>query len=399
MLSSRSYAIALAAIGLGITLGLMSFALYLIPLSGTERVMGGNLARMAWLSKNAYGARTPQRLFEPPLFTVGTTLERDHDVVVLGDSFSVDVDKSWPGHLAARGLSVLAINLARNQEAASDAAAIAAQIDGLLESPGFRTHPPRVFVLEMVESTLHRRLVRESVECIEAPGGEPAAVGTANAGDLGRRPPAHQVRDVVAGSRRYDEQQLAYARDFLFRNVQRTLGLWRPEVRFFELRRERFSSRHPRTLLVVSHDLHKASWTDDDIASMRCALLQLQQRVEANGRTTFVAMLVPDKLSAYRPDLVEPALAPVTVIDDRLVAAPLNAPRLDLALRAAIESGTPDVYLPDDTHWGATGHARAADAVLAFLEARGLRWRGEAQRAEGAPVHAAIASGGTAAAK
>lgn len=369
MLTPRSYALVLSAIGLGVTVGLMAFALYLIPLSGSERVMGGNLARMGWHSRNAYGARAPQRLFEPRLFAVGTGIDGPHDVVVLGDSFTLlDLEKSWPNHLAASGLSVLAIRLAGDEAKASDADDIEAQIDALMESPEFRAHPPRVLVLEMVESTLRRRLVRDAPACDGLPEVERVAVRSPVAGPVTLQPPPHEVRDVILRTRRYDEQQLAYARDFLFRNVQRVLGRWTPEVREFELHTARFSSRHPRTLLVVTHDVHKAQWTRDDVERMRCQLLRLQRRVEAGGRTLFVAMLVPDKLSAYHADLVDHA-APGTRLD-AVIDPRLNAPRIDVALRAAIEAGTLDVYLPDDTHFGAAGHAIAAQVVAQHIGQR-----------------------------
>lgn len=157
-------------------------------------------------------------------------------------------------------------------------------------------------------------------------------------------------------------------RDFVFRNVERALGRWTPVVRELELRTPRFSSRHPCTLLVVSHDLQKARWTEQDYAAMRCALLRLQQRVEADGRTAFVAMLVPDKLSAYHADLLDPG-APASVLDT-VMDPRLHAPRVDAALRTAIEAGTVDVYLPDDTHFGAAGHAIAAEVIARYLELR-----------------------------
>jgi hypothetical protein len=180
-----------------------------------------------------------------------------------------------------------------------------------------------------------------------------------------RERPADQVREIDLRPHRYDEQQLTYARDFVLRNVERTLVGPPSGVREFALRSARFSSLHPRALLVVSHDVEKAQWTPDDVERMRCQLLRLQRRVEATGTTRFVALLIPDKLSAYHADLID--LSPPPSVLDAVIDPSLNAPRVDKALRAAIEAGTLDVYLPDDTHFGAAGYAVTAEAVRRFI--------------------------------
>ena len=42
--------------------------------------------------------------------------------------------------------------------------------------------------------------------------------------------------------------------------------------------------------------------------------------------------------------------------------------RLDIALISAIRQGEQDIYLPDDTHWGSTGHQIVAKTLLTFLQ-------------------------------
>jgi hypothetical protein len=73
-------------------------------------------------------------------------------------------------------------------------------------------------------------------------------------------------------------------------------------------------------------------------------------------------------LSAYHDDLVDPSL-PRGVIG-QLTNPLLNRPQVDKALRAEIVTGEKDVYLPNDTHFGARGQALTADTVMRFIEER-----------------------------
>ena len=50
----------------------------------------------------------------------------------------------------------------------------------------------------------------------------------------------------------------------------------------------------------------------------------------------------------------------------------LHVPRLDVALRSEIERGTQDVYLPNDTHWGSSGHQAITGNLLEFLIDRNI---------------------------
>ena len=165
MLSPRSYSLALAATGLAIMLTIVGFALYLVPMSGMISVGSGDLTRIGWFSNNRYGNRKPNLAFRPPLFTVAGTLDRHFDVVIVGDSFSADLEKSWPNYLAAKGLSVLVIGLADNPERRSGTADIEDQITALLRTPTFRDTPPSVFIFESIERFLKRRLVSDTRPC------------------------------------------------------------------------------------------------------------------------------------------------------------------------------------------------------------------------------------------
>ena len=357
-------------------LSIIGFALYLVPMSGMLSVGSGDLTRVGWLSNNRYGNRKPHLAFRPALATQADALDRHFDVVIVGDSFSYDLEKSWPNYLAAKGLSVLVILVADNPAKPNATADIENQITALLQSPTFRDTPPSVFIFETIERFLKRRLVSDTSPCLEVQQKEDSSalatpLGTAFADPPALRyadPPEYRIEEVgMPLSRRYDEQQLTYARDFLLKNIRNSFGR-KSGVRELRLSVPRFSSDRAKALLVVSGDLHKNRWGQNDIEEMQCQLLRLQRAVQANGKTLFIALPIPDKLSAYHDDLVDPSL-PRGVID-QLTDPRLNRPPVDKALRAAITAGEMDVYLPNDTHFGARGQALTAETVMRFIEER-----------------------------
>lgn len=171
--------------------------------------------------------------------------------------------------------------------------------------------------------------------------------------------------------RSIDGQQISYARDFLVDQARNWLSMGKAsQVERFELEHARFSSRAASSLLVLSNDLVKRDWTAADLSEVRCQLLRYRDQVEANGATVFVVMVAPDKLTAYHPDLVDRSL-PSGVID-ALADPRLTMPRVDRDLRAAIEAGELDVYLPGDSHWGAKGHEIVGSVMVDALTTLGV---------------------------
>ncbi len=373
MLSTRSYSLALATTGLAIILSVIGFALYLVPMSGMTSVGSGDLTRIGWFSNNRYGNRKPHLAFRPALVTQADTLNRHFDVVIVGDSFSFDLEKSWPNYLAAKGLSVLVILVADNPAKPDATSDIENQIAALLHSPTFRDTPPSVFIFQTIERFLKRRLVSDTNPCLAVQENREsnalAASGTVFAEPPAMRyadPPKYSIEEVgMPLQQRYDEQQLTYARDFLLKNIRNSFGR-KSDVREFRLRMPRFSSDRAKALLIVSGDLHKDRWRQKDIEEMQCQLLRLQRAVQANGKTLFLALPIPDKLSAYHDDLVDQSPPPGVI--DQLTDPRLNRPQVEKAIRAEIIAGEIDVYLPNDTHFGARGQALTAETVMRFIE-------------------------------
>lgn len=370
MLSNRSYSLVLAATGLAVLLSVVGFAYYLIPMSGMTVVGSGDLTRIGWFSNNRYGNQKPNLAFHPSLVTKADAIDRHYDVVILGDSFSLDLEKSWPNYLAAKGLSVLVIGVADDPaKPGSIAADIETQIKTLLQSPAFRDSPPSVFIFETIERFVKRRLVNGTTPCVSIQGSENGTELALSPTLTYADPPKYRIDEIVlplAGQ--YGEQQLTYARDFMLKNVKKAFG-WQSGALEFPLRVPRFSSERSKALLVVSADhIFKETWQQKDVEEMQCQLLRLQETVQSNGKTLFVALPIPDKLSAYHDDLVDPS--PPRGVIDRFTDPRLNRPPVEKAIRAEITAGEIDVYLPNDTHFGSRGQEVTADTVLQFIEER-----------------------------
>jgi hypothetical protein len=319
----------------------------------------GDLTRIGGYSENEYGWNSSQSHFAPPLVT-SDRYDRPYDIVVLGDSFSVDPYGTgqtepgvyWPNHLAQRsGLSVLSLTLFKFS------------LPHILDNRHFGENPPRLVVLQVVESMLGTYFDEDARGYLGASEG-PCAVAA---------PSPHFDASVV---RMRHATTRAWLRDTQteFSFDQAVQFLWKAGLRAASgetgahdlqlTRSDLFSSRRPDRLLVHDRDFRKAGWTEATIRKFRCNLIEAQNRIQANGVTRFALMVVPDKLTIYADYLVEPALAPASRLDTVFEGTGLNMVALLTPLRTALRCGEVDLYLPNDTHWNTTGHAIAADAVL-----------------------------------
>jgi hypothetical protein len=133
-----------------------------------------------------------------------------------------------------------------------------------------------------------------------------------------------------------------------------------------------FSHRRADELLVLSGEAGERRLPSDQLEAMRCGLVNLQSMVEASGQTRFVAMIVPDKSTMYRPYLDAPQLQFGSVIGRLSHLSNIHLLPLEGALRRALAAGAVDVWLPNDSHWGSAGHAAAAEALEAYLRELGV---------------------------
>ncbi len=313
----------------------------------------GGLTRLGGYPEMQYGWNEPQQRFNPPLYRQFMTREAGYrepvDVVVLGDSFTFSDQVSWPNYFVQKtGVRLHAFRLDKTPIAA------------LLETDLYRRHPPRILIYETVERELWNRMQNPPAECRT----QPFPTGAS-------RPirPLPIKSEPFTRDTRTALLDFSLSIDFLSKTVPREyFGLDRTQVARLDLRQPApFSGREKSRLLVYRDDLQKAQWTPRMWETIRCGLVALQNRVQANGTTYFIAMIAPDKLSAYSELLADHRLASLSRIDLLGADPALHLPRLDQALRTLIRTGVTDVYLNNDTHWGSAGSERVATELVEHL--------------------------------
>jgi hypothetical protein len=314
----------------------------------------GDLTRIGWYSENEFGWAGAQQRFVPPL-APAATLDSSYDIIAIGDSFTAEEYNSgvtWP-HFLARdtGLRVGIFDSGIDS------------LDSVLASPAYRDHPPAALIYEVVERSLipsHRG--GDAASCVATSPTPRPALAIAPL-DVAPRSVGRKL------TRPWDDWPASYAMNYLLQN---TLRWWRGHeatsaVRLEMTRDGLFSSRRSRGLLVYAEDFNKENWSASDWTAALCDLAHIEDRVEGNGRTAFLAMIVPDKLTVYAPFLGEPSLAALSRLD-RLDEIPsVNLVRVDRALDPRTRQ---DLYLPNDTHWSSATHEMAAGLVLRALVER-----------------------------
>jgi hypothetical protein len=318
--------------------------------------LSGDLTRLGGYSENEFGWNGVEEKFAPPLAEAGR-LDGGYGVVVIGDSFSLrttpdrqtEAGSFWTDFLANdTGLRVGVFDVA------------VTPMERYLASPSYRDHPPRLVILELAERTLRNHLAGPA-DCASARQPMPVRLDAMPDPLL----PGGSRRQVMRWSIGAAADQAAdYLRKNIFReffSIDTTMAMRLPLSRS-----DLFTSRRPQDLLVFTEDLDKAGWSDGDWRAMRCRLSFYQREVATNGVTAFLFVLVPDKSTAYARYL-PPAPWQINAAEHLADLAGLDMPRLDVALRSAIAGGVRDVYLPDDSHWSATGSRIAAETVLQYL--------------------------------
>ncbi len=324
----------------------------------------GDLTRLGGYSEVDYGWRAPQQRYQPALYRQAASYPAGIEVLVLGDSMSLhnageqtDPGVYWPNHLAkASGWKIAALHRAEWL------------LDDLMQDPQFQAAPPRVFILEFAERAI------TALGRITA-GADPTACQ-----GVPHDPQPLPLEPLVPRSGVWSPPSTSIAGvDFslganhLKRKLLNALHPGWNETLHFDLDRGGlFSSRADRSLLVYADDLRKVDATAEQIERQRCALLSIQNQMHAAGVGYFMVLVVPDKLSTYRRQVVDlPAGYPEIIA--KLARDPaLNLPRLDLAFDRAVDAGTPDLFLPNDTHPGVAGHKAIAESVLRHLVAAGV---------------------------
>jgi hypothetical protein len=303
-------------------LSLFLLGLWLEPLAG-------DLTRIGGFSERDFGWQRPQIAFKNHLPSDEGAYQY-RDLWVLGDSFATAWPKlQWQNHLRQKtGWSIGTLNINR------------VSIDQLLLDPEFQAHPPKILILESAERYLTLRLNEAKGQTTPKRFFVSPHLRTAE----------DDAREPFSRSQSLKDIQVPFAGRYLLRTFQReVLG----------------------QLLVFREDLQKEPlWRSLRVQGILERLEALRARVEANGVTRLVVLIAPDKLTAYREVLDEPLLHSYTELSALIARAPDLMPDTVRAMEEAVQGGTADLYLPDDTHWGSSGQEKIADTVVDFLHMR-----------------------------
>lgn len=340
---------------IGVAAGMLVIAL---PFTFWLEPLRGDLTRVGGYSETNYGWHASQSSLKQPAAQKGR-LGTYYDIIVLGDSFSgpeghaqTPAGAYWTDFLAQRtGLKVGVFQIdnpfTAEQILNSDAA-----------------NPPKIFIYESIERLLLVRLGNSTKSC-------PMPAGHSRNAPL---PAQNNSPQLVALERPTDNSVFKLPLGYAYEYISQNLGLyWQKRVYDLGLTRGSFfSNRRSNEALVYYEEVEKSAWREKDWRQILCNVQQMQNFVENNGRTAFLTMLPPDKLTAYSPYLLDQKYADISKLSLMLNGLKANHVRIDQSIHDLIAGGVIDVYLPDDTHWGWRGHLQAAEDVYTNLVHNGV---------------------------
>lgn len=325
----------------------------------------GDLTRVDWRSEQQFGWNGTEKGFEKPLFVENwqnhepPAYDKYYDVVVIGDSFSnKDQHAQTPGGTYWQNWFVDQTELSLinfDMDTTS--------IDAVINSQGFKEHPPRLFIVESVERFLDTRLMafNDTTNCqiLNSVQHQPP-LKTTPAGN----PVVERQRDTARAD-------FGYAFNYVLKQIKFSLWGERLNTHLLELSSDQQALSHNQreALLVINADV-RAPWSEEILTAANCGATALSNKVQANGKTHFVLMVAPDKTTVYSQYAVNPTVKQISQLDQLLAGVSVNAPRIDKALKTAASpsEGIKDLYLPNDTHWGYRGHRLAAKTLTEYLE-------------------------------
>lgn len=342
-MNARTYALWLATPLLCLSLLALVLMLYLQP-------SAGDLTRIGARSERDFGWNQPHAA--PQGWDIAVAPERGDaprgafDLLVLGDSFSHMMPLNWVQYFV-ESTGWTGVVYHRNL----------VPVASLVESGLLDRHRPRVVVVQIVERFLHDALDSGVMAC-ESRSPEALHAGL----------PLDWVQAPTQALHR--KQGLASISTAMSYLIKQRKGRKRVPSQVLT-RDDLLSHRRSDTLIYLGSDLDKHEHAPEVLQRMGCGLRNLQQRIESDGQTRFVVMVAPDKSSAYCPYFKQNPDKPVRCesIIEHLAVPGLNLLRLDQDIARALEAGTVDVYLPNDTHWGSAGARIAAESLYRWLTA------------------------------
>lgn len=296
--------------------------------------IGGDLARLGGFAERDYGPGVPQ---PAPKIAPNTVALADADIVVLGDSFSNRL--LWQGEYEAMtGQRTLTFQY-------GEAGCISNWLRWMHEQ---KLKPGALVVVETVE----RNYVSRFAQLTTCPRVTPLPMRR-HLGDANKKAwidsgisldIMYQLR-VLMNSVRLGSQDAYRAGE---------------AVNVVLKHADRFTNRRADRLLYHADDEVKDGWRPSQLASALAGLSAQRAAFEASGQR-FEMLVIPDKSSVYRDDIVAPRMRAVALTHDLQQAGlwPLDTQQCFRSLALKV----PDFYLPDDMHVGVTANRLIAASI------------------------------------
>ncbi|WP_250656603.1 alginate O-acetyltransferase AlgX-related protein [Alkalimarinus coralli] len=120
-----------------------------------------------------------------------------------------------------------------------------------------------------------------------------------------------------------------------------------------------FSNNKSTELLYHREDLNKMRYSAENYEAAKCGMNVFAAKAQLElGLPTFF-LIAPDKSSVYGPWFEDQAIRTRSIVPE-LVDPNVNFVDLLSPMSAAVNNNVIDLYLPNDTHWGARGGELAA---------------------------------------
>ncbi len=243
-------------------------------------------------------------------------------------------------------------------------------INKFLKSPAFIESPPRVVVFKATE----RMYIYRSKQIGLNGDCQPRSAPSTTAHLLWVNPSPVKTHDYYRNSHAgLMDPNLNAAVHHLKRNIKNIFNKHSQHAYKLSLTLPgAFSNKLNHFVLVDRDDALKFKRKIEELDKASCRLLNLQNKIQENGKTLFVSLLAPDKLTVYAPFLQSTEFKDNSWYSRVAETNYFNMPRLDSALIKAVKDGAADVYLPNETHWGSLGHQIVARTLQEYLKRMGV---------------------------
>ncbi|NIQ00302.1 MAG: hypothetical protein GWM98_07590 [Nitrospinaceae bacterium] len=342
-----------------IPLGAVFLTLYILAL--TLEPIDGDLTRTGPYPESEFGWNLPQDKFEKDLYTIAesNTYDRYFDVAIVGDSYStMEFTYQWQNYLTQlTGWSSITYNIHRTN------------IDQLIAGEGFQKHPPKLFIWEFVERSISLAPHYNASHCQPSTSRPPAPV--ANGPVPAAVTPLERDRTISFFNPNFNESSY-FLKYFLRGLFVDPLGKHARVIRLPLKTQGLFSSKNDREILLYNRDFWKVQrFREEFVGRRQCYIAHLQNQVQQNGKTFFIALAVPDKTTAYEDHIEFQDIKNINLLKLLDTDPRLQILNLDHAFKAKIKEGVKDLYPPNETHWGSRGHRLVTETLIQYLE----KWR------------------------